>query len=97
MSDADSCDWAATDALGFWIKPLLDDGSRGSTALMRIDAGASADFHQHDQLEEILVLDGSFSDQDRSYGPGQYCIRAPGTSHTTMSATGATVLLVYRS
>ena len=94
--DPGDLEWTPTDAPGFWEKPLLRDGAAGSTSLMRIDAGAHADLHHHDQLEEILVLEGEFSDEDRSYGPGQYCIRAPGAEHTAHSVGGCTVLLVYR-
>jgi len=94
--DPGTVEWAATDTPGFWEKVLLSNVDGGTTTLMRIDPGAFADLHHHDQLEEILVLDGEFSDQDRTYGPGHYCIRAPGAEHTSYSATGCTVLLVFR-
>lgn len=89
-------EWEATDTPGFWTKPLLADTSGGTTSLMRIDPGAFAELHGHEQLEEILVLDGEFADQERTYGPGHYCVRAPGAQHTASSTTGCTVLLVYR-
>lgn len=94
--DPSAFDWMPTDTPGFWEKPLLEGGAGGSTSLMRIDPGTYAGLHHHDQLEEIFVLEGSFSDQDRTYGPGQYCIRAPGAEHTSRSTDGCTVLLVYR-
>jgi anti-sigma factor ChrR (cupin superfamily) len=94
--DPSTLAWAPTDTPGFWQKPLLAEGDGGSTTLMRIDPGAHADVHHHGQLEEIFVLDGEFSDQDRTYGPGQYCVRAPGAEHTTYSEGGCTVLVVYR-
>ena len=52
--------------------------------------------HSHDQREEILVLEGSFSDQDNTYAAGQYCIRAAGAEHETFSESGNVVLLIYR-
>jgi len=58
----EALEWQATDSPGFWIKPLLTDEAGGSTLLMRIDPGAYVGSHSHDQLEEILVLEGEFTD-----------------------------------
>lgn len=88
--------WQATDAPGFWLKPLLDDRQSGlSTALMKIDPGAYADWHAHQELEQILVLEGSFHDQDQEISAGGYVVRAPGASHTAGSREGAVVLLIF--
>ena len=94
--DPSTIEWAPTDTPGFWEKPLLVNVDGGTTTLMRVDPGAHAELHHHDQLEEIFVLEGEFSDQHRTYGPGQYCVRAPGAEHTSHSEDGCTVLLVYR-
>ena len=95
--DPSTAEWLPTETPGFWEKALLVDGDQGSTTLMRVDPGAYFGPHHHDQLEEVLVLEGEFSDQYRTYGPGQYCVRAPGAEHTSYSTGGCTVLLVYRS
>ncbi len=93
----DAVEWQRTDAPGFWIKPLLADADGGgSTLLMRIDPGAYVGSHSHDQLEEILVLEGEFTDDDRTHKPGDYCLRAIGAPHVAGSKTGCTVLVVYR-
>lgn len=92
----EALEWQPTEAPGFWIKPLLDDGKGGTTMLMRIDPGAYVGSHSHDQLEEILVLEGEFTDDDRTHRPGDYCLRAIGAPHVAGSKTGCTVLLVYR-
>jgi anti-sigma factor ChrR (cupin superfamily) len=63
---------------------------------MRVDAGAFAPSHTHDQLEEIMVIEGEFFDEDCTYRAGDYCVRAPGTPHTSGSHDGCTVLLIYR-
>ena len=96
LLDPSELEWEATDTDGFWIKPLLADADGGTTSLMKIDAGAFAEMHSHDQLEEIVVLDGEFSDQNRTYTTGQYCVRAIDEPHTAGSVGGCTVLLVYR-
>ena len=96
--DATALAWQPTEAPGFWVKPLLADGAGGArTELMRIDPGAYAGAHSHDQLEEIYVLEGEFSDEERTYRPSDYCVRAVGAVHVASSKTGCTVLLVYRA
>jgi anti-sigma factor ChrR (cupin superfamily) len=50
----------------------------------------------HDELEEILVLSGEFSDDERTYRTGDYCVRAPGALHTARSERGCTMLVIYR-
>ena len=62
---------------------------------MKVDAGAFSPMHAHDDIEQIYVLEGSFYDQDKTYGPGDYVIRAPGALHSAGSEEGAVVLLVY--
>lgn len=96
MLNPDDADWLATDTPGFWLKPLLADAHGGTTSMMKIDAGASASLHSHDQLEEIFVLSGEFHDEQHSYPAGHYCIRAIGEPHTAASVGGCVVLLVYR-
>lgn len=90
-------EWQATETPGFWIKPLLRDAGGGTTMLMRIDPGAFADMHSRDQVEEIFILEGEFSDQHRTYKTGDYCLRAIGAQHIASSKSGCKVLLVYRN
>ena len=95
--DPNSRPWEETDAPGFLVKSIFKDAATGeTTSLMKIEAGAFFEAHAHDQLEEIFVLEGDFYDDACSYGPGQYCQRAIGASHTAGSKNGCTVLLVYR-
>jgi anti-sigma factor ChrR (cupin superfamily) len=96
--DANALAWLPTESPGFWVKPLLADAASGArTELMRIDPGAHVGERSHDQLEEIYVLSGEFSDAERTYGPGDYCVRAVGAVHVASSKTGCTMLLVYRA
>ena len=96
--DANALAWRPTDSPGFWVKPLLADAATGArTELMRVDPGAYVGEHGHDQLEEIYVLSGEFSDAERTYRAGDYCVRAVGAMHVASSKTGCTMLLVYRA
>jgi len=88
--------WQPSETPGFWIKPLLEDARAGQkTWLMKIDAGAFAPLHAHEELEQIYVLEGTFYDQDRSYAVGDFIARAPGAQHSAGSRDGAVMLLIY--
>jgi anti-sigma factor ChrR (cupin superfamily) len=62
---------------------------------MRVEPGAYAPTHSHEEAEHIYILNGSFADEDGTYGPGDYLVRNPKAAHETRSDEGATVLLVY--
>jgi anti-sigma factor ChrR (cupin superfamily) len=95
--DLNSTEWTPAEA-GVYMKTIYKDEVSGeSTILMKMDPGTRSAMHSHDQLEEILVLEGSFSDQDNTYTAGQYCIRAVGAQHETFSENGGIVLLIYRN
>ena len=88
--------WQHENEDGFAYKTLFEDPkTHQTTVLMRVEAGALAGSHAHDQLEQVLVLEGTFYDDDRTYGPGDFIVRAPGAMHTGGSKTGALVLLIY--
>jgi anti-sigma factor ChrR (cupin superfamily) len=90
-------DWRPSESDGFATKLLFaDEALQESTLLMRFGPGSYSPPHAHDQIEEILVLDGSFYDDERSYGVGDYCYRAAGAMHAAGSRDGCTVLVVYR-
>ncbi len=89
--------WQDSGTPGFLVKPLHDDKASGQTTLlMKVEAGAYYPAHAHDTLEQIYVIEGSFYDEEASYGAGDFVIRAPGAMHSTGSETGAIMFLVYR-
>lgn len=91
-----TAEWQETGTAGFLIKPLYEDaGTQQRTWLMKVVAGAKAPPHAHDETEQIYVIDGTFYDDENTYGPGDFAIRAPGTMHTGGSKDGAIVMLVY--
>ena len=94
--DAADSEWQPSGTDGFLIKPLMEDAGAGvRTWLMKVEAGAYSESHAHDEVEQIYVIEGSFYDQDKTYSPGEYILRAPGAMHTAGSASGALVLLFY--
>ncbi len=97
MIEALAQPWASTETPGFYVKQLFRDEKTGeTTSLMKMDAGAFAPSHSHDQFEEIYVIEGDFYDAEHSYGPGDYIARAIGAAHEAGSRKGGIVLLIYR-
>jgi len=94
--DASPAAWQDCGADGFLVKALMEDIASGlRTWLMKVEPGARADLHAHDEIEQIYVLEGSFYDQHKTYQAGEYIVRAPGAMHTAGSDSGAVVLLFY--
>jgi len=59
--------WQPSPVSGVWRKPLArEEAERGhATSIVRYDPGASFPRHEHPLGEEILVLDGIFSDEHK--------------------------------
>ena len=89
-------EWRETGTAGFLIKPLFEDAASSQrTWLMKVEPGALAPPHAHDETEQIFVIEGTFYDDENEYGPGDFAIRAPGVVHGGGSKDGAIVMLVY--
>jgi anti-sigma factor ChrR (cupin superfamily) len=89
-------EWRPSGTPGFWVKPLVEDETAGvRTWLVKSDPGASSTLHSHDEIEQIYVLEGGFSDGETSYGPGDFVIRAVGAPHLTTCEKGSLSLVIY--
>jgi len=97
MLSVEDLEWQATSSQGFWLKPCFAGAKGQKTELMKIDAGAFVDIHEHDQLEQIYVMSGTFYDEFQTYRAGDFIVRSAGTPHTAGSQDGAIVLLIYTS
>lgn len=62
---------------------------------MKVEPGAEAPPHAHEETEQIFVIEGTFYDDKNTYGPGDFAIRAPGVIHAGGSQDGAIIMLVY--
>ena len=67
-----------------------------ATSIVRYDPGATFSAHRHDLGEEIIVLDGVFSDETGDYGPGTYLRNPPGSGHAPSSQPGCTLFVKLR-
>lgn len=81
---------------GIEIKRLYEspDG-RHRALLFRLLPGARSADHDHVELEQIHVLEGSFFDGSRWLRAGDHCVRAPGVMHNAWSEEGALALVTY--
>ncbi|HUY02187.1 MAG TPA: cupin domain-containing protein [Rhodocyclaceae bacterium] len=64
-----------------------------ATSIVRYAAGSHFDRHVHGGGEEILVLDGVFSDEHGDYPAGYYLRNPPGSSHAPFSRDGCTLFV----
>lgn len=66
-----------------------------SIALLKYVPGAKAPLHLHVDVETILVLDGSQSDQHGVYTKGDFVVNPKGSQHAVTSEDGCVVLLQW--
>jgi len=88
-------EWVASPMPGVWRKRLArEEAERGhATSIVRYDAGARFSQHDHPLGEEILVLEGIFSDQSGDYPAGTYFRNPEGFIHAPFSEKGCVILV----
>ena len=88
-------EWARSPMPGVWRKPLArEEAERGhATSIVRYDPGARFKAHPHPQGEEILVLEGTFSDESGDFHAGTYFRNPEGFSHAPFSEEGCVILV----
>ncbi len=64
-----------------------------ATSIVRYAPGSGYSAHTHNGGEEILVLEGVFSDEHGDYPAGTYLRNPPGSSHQPFSTDGCTLLV----
>jgi anti-sigma factor ChrR (cupin superfamily) len=96
--DADELVWQASPAAGVMRKYLdrVGDEVARASSIVRYDPGTSFEQHTHDGGEEILVLDGCFSDEKGDYSAGMYLRNPPGSQHAPFSKDGCTLFVKLR-
>ena len=94
--DVDALPWTKGAADGIEWKVLLEDAERGlKTALIRWSPGASLPLHEHLDIEQSFVLEGSLCDEDGECKAGQYVWRPAGSRHRAWSPNGCLLLAVF--
>lgn len=93
--DTNAQPWVPSPRAGVWRKPLArEEAERGhATSIVRYDAGASFHGHNHPGGEEILVLEGTFSDETGDFHAGTYFRNPLGFKHAPFSKEGCLILV----
>ena len=87
--------WVASPAPGVERKLLAREGAESghATSIVRYAPGAAFSRHMHPFGEEILVLDGVFSDENGDYPAGTYLRNPPGSGHAPFSKEGCVLFV----
>jgi anti-sigma factor ChrR (cupin superfamily) len=94
--DVESLPWKPTPCAGIDMKILLEDKESGLlTALFRWQPGAELALHQHVEVEQTFVLQGSLLDDEGEVTAGNYVWRPKGNRHIAKSPNGALVLSMF--
>jgi len=93
--DTHQLKWQPSPKTGVWRRQLArEQRERGhATSIVRYDAGASFSAHDHPLGEEILVLEGVFSDHTGDYPAGTYFRNPEGFRHAPFSEPGCIILV----
>ena len=96
LVDVANLPWTPTRWPGIHLKVLMEDKDTGLlTALTKFDKGAVLPDHEHVELEQTYVLEGSLVDGDGACGPGQYVWRPGGSRHSAHAPDGCVVLSFF--
>jgi anti-sigma factor ChrR (cupin superfamily) len=90
--------WQASPEAGVMRKYLdrVGDEVARASSIVRYKPNTSFAQHAHDGGEEILVLDGCFSDEKGDYPAGTYLRNPPGSRHAPFSTDGCTLFVKLR-
>jgi quercetin dioxygenase-like cupin family protein len=94
--DVDNLPWKPTPCAGIEMKVLVEDPATGLlTALFRWQPGAELTLHEHVEIEQTFVLEGSLADEEGEVTAGNYVWRPKGNRHSARSPNGALVLSMF--
>ena len=91
-------EWQTSPSAGVERRPLDRIGGEKAraTSVVRYAPGSRFEQHSHDGGEEILVLEGVFSDETGDYPAGTYIRNPPGSAHAPRSEAGAVIFVKLR-
>ncbi len=90
--------WVESPEPGVVRKLLERDGEEvaRATSIVRYAPERSFSHHVHERGEELLVLEGVFSDEHGDYVAGTYVRNPPGSEHRPFSRGGCTIFVKLR-
>jgi anti-sigma factor ChrR (cupin superfamily) len=93
--DASSMPWQRTDFDGIEMKLLYKDDAGRSTILFKMAPGAVVPLHEHTDLEQTFMLEGSLEDDEGKVTAGNFVWRPGGNVHVAHAPNGAIFLSVF--
>lgn len=97
--DANQMDWASSPSGSVWRKRLHLVGQPESgqvTSIVRYEPNSRFPAHDHPEGEEILVLEGIFSDEHGDWPAGTYLLNPEGFRHAPFSENGCLLFVKLR-
>jgi hypothetical protein len=94
--DTAAMSWQPSPSETVWRKRLHLLGEQESaqvTSIVRYDPGATFPAHDHPDGEEILVLEGVFSDEHGDWGVGSHLLNPQGFRHAPFSREGCVIFV----
>ena len=90
--------WTASPESGVERRMLERQGDEvaKATSIVRYQPRSKFPVHSHEWGEEILVLDGTLSDESGDYSAGSYIMNPPGSAHAPFSESGCTLFVKLR-
>jgi len=91
--------WTQSPSPGVWRKRVHRVGPAESgqvTSVVRYDAGSRFPVHEHPEGEEILVLEGVFTDERGDWPAGSYLLNPEGFRHAPSSREGCVIFVKLR-
>lgn len=91
--------WQASPSLSVWRKRVELRGPKEAgrvTSIVRYDPGSRFAAHGHPQGEEIVVLEGVFSDEHGDYPGGSFLLNPEGFCHAPYSTEGCRLFVKLR-
>lgn len=93
LVEVEKLPWVPTGHKGIDIKVLMKDDTTGlMTALFRWEPGSVLSDHEHVEIEQSWVLEGSLVDEDGEVTAGNFVWRPAGSRHVARAPKGALIL-----
>src|SRR6478736_1290135 len=97
--DTTRMDWSPSPSASVWRKRVHRVGPAESgqvTSVVRYDPGSRFPAHDHPEGEEILVLEGVFSDEHGHWPAGTFLLNPEGFRHAPFSDHGCVLFVKLR-
>jgi anti-sigma factor ChrR (cupin superfamily) len=94
--DVGALPWVDTPDPGIKMKVLMHDAATDRlTVLVKLAPGARIPEHTHEDLEQMLVLEGSLVDHEGACTAGNFVLRPAGSRHSPYAPDGCLMLVFF--